>query len=1026
MPGGHTYSGILALVFVLACYGRSLGYRDWTHEAVNVGAGAASTLDFMLAAELTLTKGTEEVVSGQRVIDWIREAGVQEDKDFRFLNHFHQPLRSPWRGAGLNDLRTGSSSVVWGQRTDQEFSWVNARTAYFESLTEPERVSREKALGLTLRAVGQVMHLMADSAVPAHVRNDQHVLGDPYEKWVEAQAGPRRGERPDEARARFLGGFAAAPVRPDAEFLLAIPILGQNAVDAPVPVARLSDSDLYDGLDASVTATATIGMTEYANANFFSDDTMFGDQQRPGHKHFAPFPRSSDVEMWIDPANKRRYWRKRPGSPGEPIQHLATASKRRTWAEKAGMAPSPRGGLDERVHEEYARRLIPRAVGYSAAVLDYFFRGRLELGFDPAPGDAGGLTLTLINRSPEALGPGTLGVFYDDATGERRPIPGGSIEIQGVIQPDEAIVPALTLGPEATVNPVIAAYRGKLGSEANAVIGKVEDPIQVEEIFRGSTDWMLRTTTGVFPLGLGLAPGRVRWGDRDNTLLVETFLPGRDRRFEAYRIRRPEGSRSVPLKADPIDPPAKMVDLEPWGPPVTLSGADPDTPIDLGTRVTYTRVIDYSQQLLEITGTFRYHYDPTFPVVSFFGTTYGDWVQDFATFVTPAVVKTVYERTFTYSPPPFSLALVLDPRPPTPYHWSLLEAALNGDGDVVGLVEASPAFVPGERVPYRRHTPDGRIEEVAQLYDLVAYDPPLPDLMIFVVNLTKRTVIGKSCADDVTLVYRTTQQTLLADLYYTAADGRLPASELTWINLALAGTPTGSEQIVGEVTTRTGVEEQGLAGLYQGEFARAGLGDMQMRDTTTRRTVTFADPFTLRGAVVASGSLGAAIRLTEASSIPDPFPALIFDARRSSGADEGYTLLGWQLRVERQEWSVFQWSVLGSTLTLLPPLSDVSSAETFGLSIAGANRSTAAVVEDRLDPVASEFVSITHLLTSRGELVFSGDLEESYRLLQPGFLYNVEDLRFHRVDNGLPPLPGPRPLAAGDGAFGEYHVVGLR
>jgi hypothetical protein len=28
------------------------------------------------------------------------------------------------------------------------------------------------------------------------------------------------------------------------------------------------------------------------------------------------------------------------------------------------------------VHEDYARELIPRAIGYSAELIDYFFRGR--------------------------------------------------------------------------------------------------------------------------------------------------------------------------------------------------------------------------------------------------------------------------------------------------------------------------------------------------------------------------------------------------------------------------------------------------------------------------------------------------------------------------------------------------------------------------------------------------------------------------------------------------------------------------
>ena len=34
--------------------------------------------------------------------------------------------------------------------------------------------------------------------------------------------------------------------------------------------------------------------------------------------------------------------------------------------------------FDDRVYEDYVRFLLPRAVGFSAALLDYFFRGRLK------------------------------------------------------------------------------------------------------------------------------------------------------------------------------------------------------------------------------------------------------------------------------------------------------------------------------------------------------------------------------------------------------------------------------------------------------------------------------------------------------------------------------------------------------------------------------------------------------------------------------------------------------------------------
>ena len=35
--------------------------------------------------------------------------------------------------------------------------------------------------------------------------------------------------------------------------------------------------------------------------------------------------------------------------------------------------------LDSVVHRDYASRLVPRAVGYCAALVDYFFRGKLKV-----------------------------------------------------------------------------------------------------------------------------------------------------------------------------------------------------------------------------------------------------------------------------------------------------------------------------------------------------------------------------------------------------------------------------------------------------------------------------------------------------------------------------------------------------------------------------------------------------------------------------------------------------------------------
>ena len=60
-----------------------------------------------------------------------------------------------------------------------------AKNYYDSALLEVSTVG----LANTFRSLGQLMHLISDASVPAHVRNDPHSSGDPYEEWVEHNAG---------------------------------------------------------------------------------------------------------------------------------------------------------------------------------------------------------------------------------------------------------------------------------------------------------------------------------------------------------------------------------------------------------------------------------------------------------------------------------------------------------------------------------------------------------------------------------------------------------------------------------------------------------------------------------------------------------------------------------------------------------------------------------------------------------------------------------------------------------------------
>ncbi len=60
--------------------------------------------------------------------------------------------------------------------TENLWSWPKAREYYYTALTSSTKDEREEYFVYTFRALGQVMHLLADASVPAHTRNDIHVF----------------------------------------------------------------------------------------------------------------------------------------------------------------------------------------------------------------------------------------------------------------------------------------------------------------------------------------------------------------------------------------------------------------------------------------------------------------------------------------------------------------------------------------------------------------------------------------------------------------------------------------------------------------------------------------------------------------------------------------------------------------------------------------------------------------------------------------------------------------------------------
>lgn len=182
----------------------------------------------------------------------IVQGSFDEDDGTRPLNHFFDPISN----RGLSVLFSSwPMSRLWAQDTEAQANYcdwgfcskrVGYNDKYFSSPTDYswdraiyEYVYGDKDRGL--RALGHTLHLLQDSSVPAHVRNDQHLnhqgVGDPdpYEKFTN----------------KFGVGGVAVP-------------------------DNLAQPLFYQSLDEYLSS-----MASYTNRGFLSKDTLFKDFASP-------------------------------------------------------------------------------------------------------------------------------------------------------------------------------------------------------------------------------------------------------------------------------------------------------------------------------------------------------------------------------------------------------------------------------------------------------------------------------------------------------------------------------------------------------------------------------------------------------------------------------------------------------------------------------------------------------------------------------------------------------------------------
>jgi len=405
----------------------------------------------------------------EEIIIKVRNGANFEDNTSRFFNHFFDPVNNiPLTVGGFT---LGERSPDWALENEtmylsQAYSFSDGRKNFYDALTSPGLSTREDSFDLTFQTLGQVIHHLQDMAQPQHVRNDAHPpIGSHasrYEQYTDDKTiepdfvsllnqgyGPVEQQKPREywttpgnkGIADYTNrGFVSAGTGPFyphyPEPVLSFPVQEDvrnlfPQANPPVPVPTVCNDGTNPCLMTFLTNTVVDSFQGTSQVNLRAASISIFDQ---------------DLEIH----NKAVQYKTADGTP--------------YWANQIY-------SLNRFNFDAAHQFLIPRAVGYSAGLIDYFFRGEIDLEIDPdfdSPGQ-----YLIKNKIDEAM-QGDFTLLYDDADGRRYILEGDqpkiswpdiSIPAQGVSTALSA--PKRTAGGPAMVlgGKSMLAFKGTLGDE---------------------------------------------------------------------------------------------------------------------------------------------------------------------------------------------------------------------------------------------------------------------------------------------------------------------------------------------------------------------------------------------------------------------------------------------------------------------------------------------------------------------------------------------------------------------------------
>ncbi len=499
--------------------------RELTHEIITEKAIKKSIIKNYLNNNLNLTD-IAVTIDGLQIEYWLRYGSKEEDSPLcRASNHFHDPTKE-WHESGLSTLGPivtffcgvglfggkefppsaiksniyFATGYLWpapygdnAVDNENEWDWENARNYYHIYLTGKDLNGNETAntaeqreyyFGKSLQALGQVIHLLQDMSVPAHTRDDFQRI--PLKGHTEFHNDIKKpgttygfGEK--------LEVFVVEKSRNHQEWFEP----ESEMPDVPYTLTDFWDTDIYDKTNPEDTWLERIGIAEFANANFITEASI----------NSYPHP-NMDAVNWDaletiiaeDGNSDNRIYLV---SDGPSCHRVAATGYFTQDCEKyaVGQLDVKKETLivDEEVMSDYAAILIPKAILYSAEIIDYFFRGEFRVKYILPKYQNGveinGFKIKLKNVSSmnegiiESMSDGTISLVYEYIEPNSEEVKTGIKEnIYSVgmaadqINTDFVDIDVTLSHPipsDTKIIKVAIVFKGRLGDEENAVVAKV-------------------------------------------------------------------------------------------------------------------------------------------------------------------------------------------------------------------------------------------------------------------------------------------------------------------------------------------------------------------------------------------------------------------------------------------------------------------------------------------------------------------------------------------------------------------------